>query len=178
MAASKTVLRSIRLSAEQDKLLEEEAKKKNLSVNSLLTKLIAKYAEWDRLAERFGFVSVGRQGFIQLINSLDDEALVTHGREVGKRIAPDITRFWFGKLDLKSFLSFIAVQSKYSGIYQYEAVSEGRTHTITFHHELGPRYNVVLANYFDEAIRNIVGVAPKIETGNNSFILSFTEPGA
>ncbi|MCL4518701.1 MAG: hypothetical protein M1587_05835, partial [Thaumarchaeota archaeon] len=59
-----------------------------------------------------------------------------------------------------------------------EAVSEGRTHTITFHHELGPRYNVVLANYFDEAIRNIVGVAPKIETGNNSFILSFTEPGA
>ena len=178
MAAGKTVLRSIRLTVEQDKLLEEEAKKKNISVNSLLSKLIKKYAEWDRYAEKFGFVSIGRQGFRQLMDSLSEEALVAHGRNVGKMMAPDITRFWFGKLDLESFLSFIESQSKYSGIYQFEAASQGRTHTITFHHELGSNYNIVLSNYFDEAIRNIVGVAPKIEMGNNSFVISFTEPRA
>ena len=174
--SKKTVLRSIRLSAEHDKILDEDAEKKGLSVNSLLTTLITKYVEWDRFAERFGYISLGRQGFKSLFDLLSDEALVTHGREVGGKNAPEIARFWFGKLNLETFFSFLKVHSKYSGIYHYELVSNGRTHTITFHHELGPRYNVSLVNYFDQAVRNIVGVAPKFEIGNNSFTMSFEEP--
>ena len=172
----KTLLRSIRLSVEHDKLLEDDAKKKGLSVNSLITTLITKYAEWDRFTERFGYVSLGRQGFKNLFDLLSDEALVVHGREVGGKNAPEITRFWFGKLNLETFFSFLTVHSKYSGLYHYEISSHGRTHFITFHHELGPRYNVVLMHYFDQAIRKIVGVAPKLENGNTSFVLSFQEP--
>ena len=174
--AKKTVLRTIRLSVEHDRILEEDAAKKGVSVNSLLTALITKYAEWDRFAERFGYVSIGRQGFKRMIDMLSDEALVAHGKDVGGRNAPEITRFWFGRLNLETFFSFLKVHSKYSGIYQYEVASNGRSHTITFHHELGPRYSVVLTNYFDQAIRNIVGVAPKVETGENQCTVSFDEP--
>ena len=127
-------------------------------------------------SERFGYVSLGRQGFKSLFDLLSDEALVTHGREVGSKSAPEITRFWFGRLNLETFFSFLAVHSKYSGIYHYEHVSNGPKHTITFQHELGPRYNVVLVNYFDQAIRNIVGVAPKVESGHSSCTVSFEEP--
>jgi hypothetical protein len=174
--SKKTVIRTIRLSAEHDSILEEDARKKGLSVNSLLTTLITKYAEWDRFAERFGYVSVGRQGFRRMFDLLTDEALVAHGRDVGGKNAPEITRFWFGKLNLETFFSFLAVHSKYSGIYHYELVTNGRSHTITFHHELGPRYSIVLANYFDQAIKNIVGVVPKIGIGDNSCTVSFDEP--
>ncbi len=174
--SKKTVIRSIRLSAEHDKLLEEEARRKGLSVNSLLVTMITKYVEWDRFAEKFGIVSLGRQGFRSSFEFLSDEALVAHGKDVGARSAPEITRFWFGKLNLETFLSFIALQSKYSGIYHYEVAARGRSYSITFHHELGPRYNVVLVNYFDQAIRNIVGVAPRIERGENTFVVSFEEP--
>jgi len=172
----KTVLRSIRLSVDHEKLLEEDAKKKGLSVNSLLTSLITKYVEWDRYAERFGYVSVGRQGFGRMFEWMTDEALVGHGKEAGGKNAPDIVRFWFGKLDLGTFLSFLALHSKYSGIYHYEHSSQGGTHVITFQHELGPRYSIVLKNYFDQAIRNIVGVIPKVESGENSCIMTFKEP--
>jgi len=175
-ANKKTVLRSIRLSIEHDRLLEEDAKKKGLSVNSLLTSLITKYAEWDRYAERFGYVAVGRQGFKNLFDLLNEEALIAHGKEVGGKNAPDIVRFWFGKLDLGTFLSFLALHSKYSGIYHYEHSNHGGTHVITVHHELGPRYSIVLANYFDQAIRKIVGVIPKVESGENSCIMTFDEP--
>jgi hypothetical protein len=175
-ANKKTVLRSIRLSVEHDKLLEEDAKKKGLSVNSLLTSLITKYAEWDRYAERFGYVSVGRQGFRSSFDWMTDEALVGHGKEVGGRNAPDIVRFWFGKLDLGAFLSFLAVNSKYGGIYHYEYSSHGSKHVISVQHELGRRYSIVLANYFDQAIRKIVGVIPKVESGENSCVMSFEEP--
>ena len=172
----KTLIRSIRLSSEHDRVLEEEAKRKGLSVNSLLTTIITRYVEWDRFAERFGVVSVSRQGFKSMFDIFSDEMLLAHGRDVGARSATEITRFWFGKLNLETFLSFIALQSRYAGIYHYELSIKGRTYTVTFHHELGPRYNVVLANYFDQAIRNIVGVSPKIEKGINTIVVSFEEP--
>ena len=48
----KAVLRGIRLSVGQNRSLEEDAKKKGVSVNSFLSTLITKYAERNRLAAR------------------------------------------------------------------------------------------------------------------------------
>ena len=67
------------------------------------------------------------------------------------------------------------MHSKYAWIYHGEHVSKAYMHTITFQHELEPRYNVVLVNYFDQAIRNIVGVAPTVESGHSSCTVSFEE---
>jgi hypothetical protein len=172
----KTVLRSIRLSKDHDKVLELEADKKGMSVNSLVTSIIAKYVEWDRFAESFGFVSTTRQGFRSIFDQFSDEALVVHGKLMGSKNAPDITRYWFGALNLNTFFMFLDLFSKYSGLFHFERKSTGRTHAITFHHDLGPRYSVVLVNYVDQAVRNIVGVIPKFETGNNSFNATFDEP--
>jgi hypothetical protein len=172
----KTVLRSIRLSSDHDKVLEVEAEKRGASVNSLLTSIITKYVEWDRFAERFGFVSTTRQGFKSIFDLFTDDALVLHGKVMGSSNAPDITRYWFGKLNLGTFYLFLDLFSKYSGLFHFERQSSGRIHSINFHHELGPRYNVVLVNYVDQAIRNIVGVIPKFESGNNSFNATFEEP--
>jgi hypothetical protein len=164
------------LSSEHDELLEEEAKRKGISVNSLLTKLITKYAEWDRFAERFGYVSITKQGFRRMFELMTNDELVTHGKEMGSRNAPDVVRFWFGKLNLATFLAFLDLFSKYSGTFHYEFKTVGKSNVITFHHEFGHPYSVVLSYYFDEAIRRIVGSAPKIETGTNSVVVTFEEP--
>jgi hypothetical protein len=176
VGGKKTVLRSIRISQENSELLEKDAEKKGLSVNALISTLISKYAEWDRYAERFGYSTITHEGLKDLLESIDDESLAAHARRTGTRIPMEITLFWFKKLNLQTFFSFIALQSKYSGAYDYELQSEGRGHTITFHHELGPKYTIWLQNYFDQAIRNIVGVAPKIELRQTSLIVSFVEP--
>lgn len=174
----RTVLRSFRLSEEHDRLLEEEARRKGISVNALLANLITKYGEWDRFAERFGVVTLGRQGFRSIFDLMSEEQLTAHGKQVGQESAPDFVRFWFGKLDLGTFLSFLKLFSKYSGAFHYETAVSGHTYTITIHHELGPKYNVVLANYMDQAIRKIVGAAPRLEVGSNSLNVSFEEPYA
>ena len=175
-AGKKTVLRSIRISEDHDRLLEEEAKKKGISVNSLLAILITKYLEWDRFSEKFGYVSIARQGYKNLVESLSDDAIITHSKEVGSHSAPDITRFWFGKLNVQTLFAFLELYSKYTGLFHFERTSHGKSHLITFHHELGPRVNLALMTYIDQVVRNIAGVAPKSEAGNNSFNVSFEEP--
>ena len=176
MAGKKTVLRSIRMSQENADLMEQEARRKGLSFNALISTLIAKYVEWDRYADRFGFIMMTHEGHKNMLDSMDDERLVEHATRMGTRIPMEMTLFWFKKLNLQTFFSFIALHSKYTRAYHYEIESEGRTHIITFHHDLGPKYTTFLRHYFDQAIRNIVGVAPKVEVRQTSLIMSFREP--
>lgn len=176
MPAKKTVLRSIRISQEHAELLEHDAHKNGLSFNALISTMIARYVEWDRYADRFGVIVMTHEGHKNMLDLMDDEKIVTLATQSGTRIPMEMTLFWFKKLNLQTFFSFIALHSKYSRAYDYELESEGRNYTITFHHEFGPKYTTFLRHYFDQAIRNIVGVAPKIELRQTSLIMSFQEP--
>jgi hypothetical protein len=176
VVAKKTVLRSIRISQESADLLEQDAQKKGLSFNALISTLIAKYVEWDRYAERFGFIMMTHEGHKNMLDLIDDEKVVEHATRMGARIPMEMTLFWFKRLNLQSFFSFIALHSKYSKAYHYEIENEGRSHTLTFHHDLGPKYTIFLRHYFDQAIRNIVGVAPKVDVRQTTLTISFQEP--
>ncbi|MFI5448158.1 MAG: hypothetical protein ACHQ03_00060 [Candidatus Bathyarchaeia archaeon] len=52
----KTILRTVRIRKELDELLQD-AKAKRTSVNSLMGAIMTKYSEWDRFADKFGYVS-------------------------------------------------------------------------------------------------------------------------
>jgi hypothetical protein len=147
-----------------------------MSVNALMSMMITKYVEWDRYSDRFGFISMTHEGHKELLSQIDDEKLTAFAKQVGAKIPMEVTLFWFKKLNLQTFFSFIELQSKYVRAYHYEIQSEGRGHTITFHHDMGPKYTLFLRHYFDQAIRNIVGVAPKVEARHSSLTMSFQEP--
>src|SRR6185437_10138279 len=144
--------------------------------NALISAMISKYARWDRFAERFGYVSITHEGFREMLDLIDDETLSAHAMRVGARMPTEITLFWFKKLNLQTFFSFIELYSKYNGSYQYELETKGRDHTITFHHILGPKYTIFLRHYFEQAIKNIIGVTPKIEVRQTSLIMRFQGP--
>ena len=42
-------------------------------VNSLMTAMITKYTEWHRHAEKFGFVSLTRDGLRLILEAVDDK---------------------------------------------------------------------------------------------------------
>ena len=70
-----TTLRTIRLTRDLDNLLQNDAKSKNISINSLLTSILVKYAEWDRYAEKFGLVSLTRADSKSLLKAIDENKL-------------------------------------------------------------------------------------------------------
>ena len=80
-----TTLRTIRLARGLDDLLQKDAKSKRISINSLLTSIIVKYAEWDRFAENFGLVSLTRTDTRSILGALDDNKLSQIGKDLGER---------------------------------------------------------------------------------------------
>ncbi|MDQ3836530.1 MAG: hypothetical protein M3270_06315, partial [Thermoproteota archaeon] len=74
--ARKTRLRTFRLEDEMDSLLQKDAKSKGISVNSLLSLIIAKYAEWDRYIEKFSTITVKKESFKTMLSAIEDDAKV------------------------------------------------------------------------------------------------------
>ncbi len=173
---AQNVLRSFRLSQEHCKVLEEDAKRKGISVNSLVSSLVTKYVEWDRLSEKFGRISITPEGYRDLMEFLTDEDIIEHGKKAGSRSAKEVTVFWYKTLNVDNFFRFLSIDSKYSGVYQYELERDGGYCTLTLHHELGPKVTLFLRNYMDNAIRSIVGAVPTIETHENAIVFNFKEP--
>lgn len=71
----KTVTRTIRIPDHLDDILQKDSKEKRSTTNALISSILAKYAEWDRYVESFGFISLPRNGFKLIIDALDDESI-------------------------------------------------------------------------------------------------------
>lgn len=172
-SARKTALRSFRISQEADEILQKEASARGLSVNALVSQIFRKFAEWDRYAERYGFVSVQRDGFQALHEALDDDKLLKTAREIGSRNPREAALFWFKKVDLEAFLAWLSLHCRYGKIAEYEMEKNGRWYSITLHHALGERYSQFLGAWCDQALRTIGHVTPKFEATKNSVVLTF-----
>ncbi|MDG6983542.1 MAG: hypothetical protein JRN28_03215 [Nitrososphaerota archaeon] len=169
----KTALRSFRISREADEILQKEAAARGLSVNALVSQIFQKFVEWDRFAERYGFVSIQRDGFQAMHEALGDEGLIKMAKEIGSRNPREASLFWFKRVDLESFLSWLSLQCRYAKIAEYEMERNGKQCSITLHHALGERYSLFLGTWCDQALRTIAHVIPKFETTKNSIVLSF-----
>jgi hypothetical protein len=71
----KTVLRTIRISKELDEALQKDARKEGLALNSLLSMALAKHVEFERFAQEFRIISVSRELFRVILESIDDKKL-------------------------------------------------------------------------------------------------------
>lgn len=174
----KTVLRSIRIPQNLETTLSKDAEAKGLSVNALVSAVLTKYAEWDRYAEKFGFVTITRTGFRALHDALEKDVLVKLAEELGSQNPREMTMFWFKKLNLETFLSYLNLICRYGRIGEYETEMNGNTCTILFHHGLGLNMSRYMAHFLSEAIREIVQVVPRTEVGRNSLVLKFERPRA
>jgi len=173
---TKTVLRSVRLPKQLEEILSKDAKAKGLSVNALVSTILTKYAEWDRFAEKFGFVTITRTGFRAIHDALDKDTLVKLAVELGSQNPREMTLFWFKKLNFETFLSYLNLICRYGRVGEYELEMDGKNCTILFHHGLGFNVSHYIGHFLTEAVRAIVHVVPTTEVGRNSLVLKFERP--
>ena len=171
-----TVMRSVRISRKLDDVLRRDAESRGISISSLVSEIFTKYSEWDRLANKFGVVTLSRGAFRGMWEIAGKEKAVSIGREGGSRVATEVAHFWFKRLNTGTFLNLIELFGKYTKIFEYEVESrDGREYTITVHHEINDAYSVYLENWFQSAIEAFIGVKPKTKVSRNSVVVTFTD---
>ena len=79
-----SVTRSFRISETAFLALEEEAKKRNLSVNTLVNQLFLSFANFDRYFQRFGMVKISKVAYRKTLKAAANEEIVELAREVAR----------------------------------------------------------------------------------------------
>lgn len=80
----KTVTKSFRISESAFLAIEEEAKKRNISVNTLVNQLFLSYANFDRYLERHGFLKMSKVTFRKILETATEKEIVELAREVAR----------------------------------------------------------------------------------------------
>jgi hypothetical protein len=173
-ARYKTKLRTIRLPVALDSALEEEAGKRTMSTNSFITSILEKFDEWDRQAERFHFMAFPKEQVRDEFAALEDVTLMKRlAKSAGATVPREMMLFWFKEVSLESFLKYLALQARYQRYAHYEIKHHDEKTTIIAKHDLGPKWSVWLECYIGEAIKTNFGVAPRIESGQNTVRFEF-----
>jgi len=172
----KTVLRTVRLDQELDSILRDDADQSNLTVNGLINRIMTKYSEWDRHAERFGFVSFARQTFKSILEEVDDCKIEQIAFNAANTTLKAVTLFWFKELTAETLVKTISNYAKYSGLAASEIKVEGVQCTMTFRHDLGRKYSIYLKTVINQFFKTGLGVVPRTEVTYDTLLVSFHMP--
>ena len=173
---TKSVLRSIRIRRSLQQTLERDAEVKGISVNSLVSAVLTRYAEWDRFAEKFGFVTITKSGHQMMMEAIPEDELEALAERLGAQNPKEVTLFWFKRLGLDPFLGYLMAVSRYGKSFEVEVDRSGNEITLLFHHDYGAHYSRFLLHFFSKAIPSVVGVVPRSQVGRNSVVFKFPPP--
>ncbi len=168
----KTVAKSFRINEKALEALQEEAKKQNLSVNTLVNQLLLDYAEFGRLVQRMNALRLSRQTFAEILKATTEDGMVRAGQVAGKSAPSALITSKSVEVTLNAVLEYIRDLSAYANLFEYSEANEGGRTTITLVHELGPKWSLFIGQYLVEAFR-AAGIQPKFSTTDRAVTFKF-----
>ena len=151
----RTINVSLRVSEGAYRALQEDAKKGNISLNTIANQIFLAYAEWDRHLNRFEMLKISRPTFAHILNATTDEAITEAGRTAGVDVPPGLILSTAGELSDSSILDWMKRMGSYSNLIDYSEITHGGKTSVTVSHDLGPKWSLFLTSYFDSVFRSI-----------------------
>jgi predicted DNA-binding ribbon-helix-helix protein len=154
---------TFRLESEILAKLRQEAKRKDVSVNTLVSQIAKQYTNWYSTSAQAGFISVRKPLILKLLESQSEEQIKLLAKYVAFSSNKDFLLMLRRKYNIHSALDMIETWVNASG-YSYSHNTEdldysNRLHSFIVQHNMGMKWSVYLAelykNLFEEfEVRN------------------------
>ena len=149
----KTVTISFRIAETAFNALQDEAKKQNLSLNTLANQLFMTYSEYDRFLNKFHMIKLSSPTFKRILNAATDEAIEDAGKSDGDSVPESFILAKVGELSTANAMDYLRKMATYANLFDYsDIVASGKT-TITLSHDLGPKGTLFLASYVESIFK-------------------------
>ena len=164
----KTVTRSFRINESAFLALEEEAKKRNISLNTLVNQLFMSYANFDRYFQRLGMLKMSKFQFRKILDAAPTNEIVELAREVALNSSRTIILAKYGTLSLTSILEYLNDLVYYAYfVERSEVVSPSGERVITLIHSYGEKGSIFVKAY-SKALFELIDMEPKLSLTENS----------
>ena len=164
---SQAVAKSFRVNRKVLYALRDEARRQNLSLNTLVNQLFTNYAEYGRFAEKAHSMHLVNETVSEILNAANEDVIMLAGQNAGKSAPMAMISLKSSDVTMNSVIQYIQDLASYAHLFSYNETNVNGQWTITLSHELGSKWSMFLKGYFSEAFK-MTGTEPKIETSDRA----------
>jgi hypothetical protein len=151
--------------------LEDEARAREVSLNTLVNQLLSTHTRNNSVYEKLGVVKMPKDTYRLALQLIPDDKLGEFGRELVKRYPTSLMLARKGAITIDAVLNELSDATKMGFFSLYEAERDGMK-VISLTHDLGPRYSVVLSAAVT-ALFELVSVRPRITITDSSVTVEY-----
>ncbi len=171
-ARSDTITRSFRFDQELSKVLDEEAERMGVSVNSVVGIILRRFAEFTRFLSKIDMVIINRELLTTLIDSLDENTISVLGAKLGSSVPRDTVLFWKKGLTDENVFEYIEkIMCRYGHLGTYDEVRQPTGRTIVVRHRLGKKGSKFFESFFRSMLKSTIGKESNFELTDASIKL-------
>jgi hypothetical protein len=150
--------------------LKKRAKHDKVTLNTLVSQIIADYFDWTMTAIEAGWMVMPKMTVRRAFEMLTQDELLTLADATYKE-KKEMLIFMKGKDDEQSFLSILRMRAEKSGFHLRELEKDGKT-TFIIQHDMGQKYSLYCKNLY-ETIMHQYGAKVELETTDNTLMMLF-----
>lgn len=161
---------SFRISESAFKALQEDAKKNNISLNTLANQLFMTFAEYDRFLQKFHMIKLSSPTFKRILNAATKEAIVEAGRSAGASVPESFILAKMGQIDTTNAVEYLRLMGAYANLFDYSQVAPTGRNSITLTHDLGLNGSLFLTSYVESLFKS-AGKSVKVSQYENGITI-------
>ncbi len=167
-----TKLTTVRIPKNIYEIIQADAQSEGVSFNAVVTRILRRHVEWERVFGNIGLVSVPRDLAIEFLDSVDKKEIERISRiQITKQII-EMSEFLESGPD--KWLNILNLFCKYGGLGSLQIKENGSELAIHLRHGLGPVASKMLASVLD-SLSSQSGYRPKIEAAENSLSVTLAD---
>jgi hypothetical protein len=166
-----------RLEEQVIKALAEEAVKKEISVSSLVNKILKNYVTHEMQFEELGFILVSKDFLRKIFNVIDDEKHIQDfGEEFGTTMAKEYVSYFYPQVNSHTLVQFLDYWFRRFQSCKHIVEDSGRSqkHYFTVNHDINIKFSIALKAILEGLIEPVSKTTVEFkEITANSLTFSF-----
>ena len=122
--------------------LMSDAKKKGISLNSLMSSIAKHHVSWKRHADEIGFVPITKRMIGKIFKHLDKKSIEKIANDLGGTVPKELLFLTFDKMEFDNFMSILEINAQRFGVVNHKVEDGG--HTLNIHHGISDNFSYFL----------------------------------
>jgi hypothetical protein len=156
--------------------IEADAERGGISTNALVSNILTRYVEWDRVANEIGFVSLAPNMIHALLECTTLELMSKAGELISQTSCfKDLSLHYFQEYGPQTFLRLALLLQKYGNNYkvQGEGNKEGGT-DLSFYHDFGKKWSNLIGSLLHNELMRL-DLEHSYEVSDNAMVFRFVK---
>lgn len=154
--------------------LVNEAKKRGISLNSLMSSITKHHITWKRYADEIGFVPVTKRMIGKIFKNLDKETIEILAHDLGGTVSKELLFLVYDEMEFENFMQILEINALRFGPVKHSKESD--VHTINIHHGVNDNFSYFLACAHKKMAEDLALKISVTNSDKNMVCLKIEEP--